>query len=166
MLCWQVHRSDGPVFLLIMQGNWINSLIPLTFAKSVLYDLQVFVEACVIVWSQSGVWLFCDPMDCSAPGWPVHGILQARILDWVAIPSPGDLPDPGTDPGSPAWACRSFTFEPPVKPLVKTHSNLNNTSRGNISPCELSTFLVIKSYFTVLKKPVLLDCIIFSFFVF
>ena len=29
----------------------------------------------------------------------VHGILQVTILEWVAIPSPGDLPDPGTEPG-------------------------------------------------------------------
>ena len=29
---------------------------------------------------------FCDPMDCSLPGSSVHGILQARILDWVAVP--------------------------------------------------------------------------------
>ena len=28
----------------------------------------------------------CDPMDCSPPGFSVHGILQARILEWVAIP--------------------------------------------------------------------------------
>ena len=28
----------------------------------------------------------CNPMDCSPPGSPVHGILQARILKWVAIP--------------------------------------------------------------------------------
>ena len=28
----------------------------------------------------------CDPMDCSPPGSPVHGILQARILEWVALP--------------------------------------------------------------------------------
>ena len=27
----------------------------------------------------------CDPMDCSLPGLPVHGIIQARILEWVAI---------------------------------------------------------------------------------
>ena len=27
----------------------------------------------------------CDPMDCSLPGFAVHGILQARILEWVAI---------------------------------------------------------------------------------
>ena len=27
----------------------------------------------------------CDPVDCSSPGYSVHGILQARILEWVAI---------------------------------------------------------------------------------
>ena len=34
----------------------------------------------------SRVWLFCDSMDCSLPGSTVHGILQARIQEWVAIP--------------------------------------------------------------------------------
>ena len=38
-------------------------------------------------------------MDCSPSSPSVHGILQARILEWVAIPSPGHLPDPGIDPG-------------------------------------------------------------------
>ena len=28
----------------------------------------------------------CDPMDCSPPGSSVHGILQARIVEWVAVP--------------------------------------------------------------------------------
>ena len=27
----------------------------------------------------------CDPMDCSPPGFSVHGIFQARVLEWVAI---------------------------------------------------------------------------------
>ena len=44
----------------------------------------------------------CDPMDCSLPGSSVHGILQARILEWVAIPFSRDLPNPGIEPGSPA----------------------------------------------------------------
>ena len=35
----------------------------------------------------SRVWLFCNPMDCSLPGSSVHGILQARMLEWVAMPS-------------------------------------------------------------------------------
>ena len=40
----------------------------------------------------------CDPINCSLPGFSVHGILQAGILQSVARPPPGDLPDPGIDP--------------------------------------------------------------------
>jgi len=57
-------------------------------------------------------------MDCSPPGSSVHGILQARILEWVAILPPGDLPDPGIEPMSllsPALAGRFFTTKPPGK---------------------------------------------------
>ena len=43
-----------------------------------------------------------DPMDCSLPGSSVHGISQARILEGVALPSPGDRPDPGIKPTSSA----------------------------------------------------------------
>ena len=43
----------------------------------------------------------CDPMDCSPPGSSVHGVLQERVLEWVAVPPPGDLPDPGLEPVSP-----------------------------------------------------------------
>ena len=38
-----------------------------------------------VVESLSRVRLFCDPMDCSLPGSSVHGIFQAKILEWVAI---------------------------------------------------------------------------------
>ena len=41
-----------------------------------------------------------DPMDCSLPGSSVHGIFQARILEWIACPPPGDRPDPGIKPPS------------------------------------------------------------------
>ena len=43
---------------------------------------------------------FCYPMDCSLPGSSVHWILQARILQWVAMPSFRDLPHPGIEPMS------------------------------------------------------------------
>ena len=39
----------------------------------------------VVVSWLSHVWLFCNPMGCSPLGSPVHGISQARILEWVAI---------------------------------------------------------------------------------
>ena len=42
-----------------------------------------------------------DPMDYSPPGSSVHRIFQARILEWVAVFSPGDLPNPGLEPMSP-----------------------------------------------------------------
>ena len=50
----------------------------------------------------SCVWLFVGPMDCSLPGSSVHRILQVRILEWIAIPFSGDLPNLGIKPGSPA----------------------------------------------------------------
>ena len=53
-------------------------------------------------------------MDCSTPDSPVHEILQARILKWVAIPS-GDLSDPGTEPESPALQADSLLSKPPKK---------------------------------------------------
>ena len=48
--------------------------------------------------------ILCDPMDDSPPGSSVHGILQGRTLEWVAIPSPGDLPNPGIESASPLLA--------------------------------------------------------------
>ena len=35
-----------------------------------------------------------DPMDCSLPGFSVHGIFQARVLEWVPLPSPLVYPTP------------------------------------------------------------------------
>ena len=59
----------------------------------------------------------CNPMDCSPPDSSVHGILQARILEWVTIPISrgGDLPDPGIEPRSPALQADSLPSEPPGK---------------------------------------------------
>ena len=53
-----------------------------------------------------------DPGDCSPPGSSVRGILQARVLECVAMPSAGGLPDPGIEPTSltsPALAGGFFT---------------------------------------------------------
>ena len=51
-----------------------------------------FLLQCMKVESESGVAQSCltlhDPMDCSLPGSSVHGIFQARVLEWVPLPSP------------------------------------------------------------------------------
>ena len=56
-----------------------------------------------------------DLMDCSPPGSSVHGILQARILEWLSFPSPGDLPDPGIKPKLPALEGNVLTTKLPGK---------------------------------------------------
>ena len=62
----------------------------------------------------------CNPMD-----YTVHGILQARILEWVAFSPPGDLPNPGIKPRSPALQVESLPAEPQGKP--------KNTEVGSLS---------------------------------
>ena len=67
------------------------------------YVCAKLLQSCLTLW---------DPMDCSLPGSSVHGVLQARILDWVAFPLPEDPPDPGIEPTSlmsPAFTGRFFT---------------------------------------------------------
>ena len=58
---------------------------------------------------------FANPWTvCRLPGSSIHGILQARILEWVA--SPRDLPNPGVrEPRSPTLQVISLPAEPPEK---------------------------------------------------
>ena len=68
-----------------------------------LYSYHLVAKSCQTL---------CDPMDCSPPGSSVHGILQARPLEVVAIPFSRGLPYPGMEPTSlpsPALAGRFFT---------------------------------------------------------
>ena len=72
-------------------------------------------------------------MDYSLPGSSVHGIFQARRLDGLPFPSPGDLLDPGiqpTSPLSPVLGSRFFTTVPPGKPggVGRNHSLLCDVS--------------------------------------
>ena len=58
----------------------------------------------------------CDAMNYSLPGSSFSGILQARILEWVAGPPPGDHPDPEikpVSPTSPALQVDSLPTKPP-----------------------------------------------------
>ena len=56
----------------------------LYWTGAMLEGLYILVEVKVLV--AQPCLTFCDPMDCSLPGSSVHGILQAKILEWVAIP--------------------------------------------------------------------------------
>ena len=113
-----------------------------------------------VKWGEVTQWCptLCDPMDCSLPGFSVHRILQARILEWVTTsfsrgssqprnrtwvshiggrrfnlwatreaqeywsgwpnPSPGDLPNPGIEPGSLALQAYSLPTQLWVQHLL------------------------------------------------
>ena len=73
----------------------------------------------------------CDPMNYSLPGPSVHGILQARILEGVAIPFFRDLPNPRIEPRSPALQADSLLSEPPGKPQGRDQKSGQLTAGGN-----------------------------------
>ena len=73
-------------------------------------------HVCVYSFAQSCPTLF-DPMDCSPPGYSVHGILQARILRWVAMPFSRGSSQPKYQTRSPALQANFFTAEPLGKPI-------------------------------------------------
>ena len=75
----------------------------------------------------------CDPVDCGPPGSSVHGIFQARILEWVAYScSRGSsrCRDRIRVSMSPAFAGGFFTTEPTGKPKCKSVSAILSTSCG------------------------------------
>ena len=70
--------------------------LPLVAVNVALFENKVFTDItklrCLVLVLQSCLTL-CNPMDHSPSGCSVHGILQARILEWVAIPFSRDLPN-------------------------------------------------------------------------
>ena len=82
-------------------------------------------------------------MDCSPPGSSVHGILQARMLEWVACPPPGDLPHSGKEPTSltsPALPGRFFTTSATGKPLIRPLLGLKQCSDSSLKSNFLSLY--------------------------
>ena len=65
-------------------------------------------------------WVICDPMNCSSPGSSVHGILQVRILEWVAIPFSSESSQPRGWTQVSCTAGRLFTISG-TKGITKWH---------------------------------------------
>ena len=101
----RITMQDLSILLIIL-------IIVNILSKSLLYACMHFTP----------VWL-CNPMDYSPPGPSVHGILQARVLEWVAISSSGDLPHPRIEPTSrtsPALVGRFFTTAAAAAKLLQS----------------------------------------------
>ena len=102
-----------------------------------------FLKEKVLV-AQSCLTLF-DPMDYSLPGSSLHGILQARILDWGAISTSRGFPNPGIESRSPALQADSLSSEPWGKPMMSLYAY-------DIIIPKLE-YIIYLCYYTIHKNP-------------
>ena len=95
-----LHKQKNSFSILFMLTSMLNRKIKLnkrkklnpmqfTLTYPIYASLNILYRAyiCGGGWVAKSCLTLCDPMDCNAPGASVHGIFQARILEWVAIPS-------------------------------------------------------------------------------
>ena len=110
--------------------------------------------SCVHAQSLQSCPTLCDPMDYSPPGSSVHGILQARILEWVAmVHGSGDLPGPGTEPVSPALQVDSLPLRHQGSPSCyylitmfsqgKDNSFIHQYNRNHSSPVKAEGYKIM-----------------------
>ena len=104
--------------------NWTNSHSSLTKFRAHLLSLPFqlkrakwkseVAQSCLTLW---------DPVDCSPPGSSVHGIPQARILEWVAISFSKGSSRPRDQTQVSRVEADALTSEPPGKPRVPSNTN-------------------------------------------
>ena len=158
------HRnSPQKITTTTRKGTFFSKTRKRYFLKGHCWEAAWIFPNSVQVWKQTLLWTLtknsevkvaqvcltlCNPMNCSLPGYFVHGILQARILEWVAIFVSRGSSDPGIGPGS--HANNLSPNENPVSSKT-TIPFLNNFPRNificiqqmlNVLPC-----LCVKSLF-------------------
>ena len=95
---------------------WRSFCLILHQVEAISLKTSPFPSPCKVLVNQLCPTL-CNPMDCSPPGSSVHGILQARILEWVAIHFSRGFLNPEIQTRSPALQADSLPSKPQGKPL-------------------------------------------------
>ena len=106
-LSWD-WRSQTPRVPFSVNSNLISSWSVHSPEASFnnIWNFKIYVCVCVCVWAESlqSCLALCNPVDCNSPGFSVHGILQAIILQWVAIPFSRGSSQPRN------WTCRQIFY--------------------------------------------------------
>ena len=100
---WQITQQR----LLVDSKSEFQSCSHMWGEGMIVNDNSVCVRVCSVPQSCPAL---CDPMDCSLPGSSIHGVVQARILEWVAIFSSRGSYSPGIKPSFPASATLAGSF--------------------------------------------------------
>ena len=124
--------NPGPYYLRVRGSVTLvlpGVLVPFCLIHTVL-EIRTWSSLCLVTQSCPTLW---DPTDHSLPGSSVHGILQARTLEWVAICFSRGSPQPRVEPGSPALKAvifREGVFlplnSPPLFPSSHIYSVVEN----------------------------------------
>ena len=114
ILTWAQLGSKLSNVVHIMLNVNMDCVLPFLEGESIAFTGS---QSKVKVLATQSCLTLCDPMNCSPPGFSVHGILQALILEWVACPSPEDLSDPGIEHRSP-----TLQVEESISPLKRSVS--------------------------------------------
>ena len=125
----KISPASHSFFILNICIHWKLYFQPVKYFYHIFYfyDLSVYLSIlwiylsiCIFTYCAQSCLILCGPMHCDPPGSSVHGLFQARILEWVAISYPGALPDFMIKWGSllsPASEGR-FLHVPPRKPRI------------------------------------------------
>ena len=118
------YRSICIFYYCLSFGNMLLSKNLSIFPSYLIcwYKVVYDIPLCVCSVAQSCLTL-CNPMDCSPPGSSVHGILQARVLEWVAVSFSRGSSQPSDQTRVSCSAVGVFTTEPLGRPspLFKLH---------------------------------------------
>ena len=106
----------------------------------------------------SRIRLFATPWTVAYQASPSMGFSRKEYWSELPFPSPGDLPDPGIEPGSPTFQTDPLTSEPPGKPykllyllyMKKLSLNINLVFRSNLSDLFILFFVYSYFFFTLL----------------
>ena len=125
-LCIDVRRASpcsaarvaylvSPALIPCVKEAWVQfSVTPFLVLPAVSsFMLQLL---CSLAQLLSHVWFFCDPVDCTYQAPLSVGFSRQKYWSGLPFPSPGDLPDPGIEPESPAWQAGPLPSEPPERP--------------------------------------------------
>ena len=140
-------RTNFPIRSVNISWDMTVAICLIPLLKILLHSVG---HVCMCAQSlQSGPTL-CEPMDSSPLGSSVPGILQARLLEWVVMPPPGNLPHPGIEFASPALQADSLLLSRCGSPVLATGAIKPYMKRPRGTPWSMS--LSLRTNFNCLAK--------------